>query len=115
MGSAVVAAPRSVTDASSKGVQMGTICSRAHAQSKRHTNLHSDSPLGPIFCSLSCVWFDSTSAWLRRWVFPNEMRVFSDDFAAAMSERAAHPLFEYQSCNFSNWKLFGANCILLTD
>lgn len=48
-------------------------------------------------------------------VFPAEMRVFSDGFAAAVSERAARPLFEYQSCNFSNLKLFCANCILFTD
>lgn len=78
-------------------------------------NLHSDSLLSPIFCSLSCVWFDTTLAWLGRWVFPSETRVFSDSFAAAMSERAAHPLFEYQSCNFNNLKLFCANYILLTD
>lgn len=61
------------------------------------------------------VWLDTTLAWLGCWVFPSEMRVFSDGFAAAMSERAAHPLFEYQSCNFSNLKLFCANCVLLTD
>lgn len=35
--------------------------------------------------------------WLGGWVFPNETRVFSDDFAAAVSERARHPLFEYRS------------------
>lgn len=78
-------------------------------------NLHSSSLLSLIFCSLSCVWFDTALAWLGRWVFPSEMRVFSDGFAAAVSERAAHPLFEYQSCNFSNLKLFCANCVLLTD
>lgn len=78
-------------------------------------NLHSNSLLGPIFCSPSCAWFDTTLAWLGRWVFPAEMKVFSDGFAAAVSERAARPLFEYQSCNFSNLKLFCANCILFTD
>lgn len=114
MGSAVVAALRSDTD-TSKGVQISTTCSRSHAESKRHMNLHSDSLLGPIFCSLSCVRFDTTLAWLGHWVFPSEMGVFSDDFAAAMSERAARLLFEYQSCNFSNLKLFCANCVLLTD
>lgn len=107
MGSAVVSAPRSVTD-TSKGVLLWVTC-------REHTNLRSDSLLGPIFCSLSCVWFDTALTRLGHWVFPSEMRVFSDDFAAAMSERTAHPLFEYQSCNFSNLKFFCANCILLTD
>lgn len=37
----------------------------------------------------------SDLTWLGGWVFPNETRVFSDDFAAAVSERARHPLFEY--------------------
>lgn len=80
-----------------KSMQIGTFCCRPHTENKRHIYLQPSSQLCQIFFSPSRVWFDCDLTWLGSWVFPNETRVFSDDFAAAVSERAGLPLFEYQS------------------